>query len=92
MLIVVKNCQLVKNSVQNVGTKIENKPEISSSNNHIEELGMYNEPNGLNTMPRADETFDSIKKSGKGLIKGMGGFLNKTSVNEVKEKNPAVYL
>ena len=51
----------------------------SSSNANIkQELKKQRESNGRN-IPPADETLDSVVKTGKGLMKGLGGFLDKAA-------------
>ena len=60
-----KELSISKKFCTNCGTKIENKPEISNSYNHVEELGMHNEPTGSTTMHGVDETFDSFKNQVK---------------------------
>lgn len=66
------------------GTSLEIKPE--SKNNISEELKKFTGKHGKSLPPR-DETVDSVVKSGKGLMKGFGGFLDKTAAELDKNLN-----
>ena len=59
------------------GTSLEVKKSASKANID-EELRKRREADGR-TIPPTDETLDSVVKSGKGLMKGLGGFLDKAA-------------
>jgi hypothetical protein len=63
------------------GTLLDVKLETSNVININEELEEHRNANGSTSLLGVDETFDSIKNSGMGLMKGMGGFLNKAASN-----------
>ena len=68
------------------GTSLEVKQK--SKNNIGGELKKLREKHGKSIPPK-DETVDSVVKSGKGLMKGLGGFLDKTAVELDKNINQA---
>ncbi|MCE7698420.1 MAG: zinc ribbon domain-containing protein, partial [Methanobacterium paludis] len=59
----------------NCGSKIEQVPVSGSMTQN---------------MPVSDETVESVKETGKGLLKGMGGFLDKAaaSINDATQSGP----
>ena len=59
------------------GTSLKMKKSSSNANIN-QELKKQRESNGRN-IPPADETLDSVVKTGKGLMKGLGGFLDKAA-------------
>jgi len=59
------------------GTSLTMKKTASSANIN-QELKKQRESNGRN-IPPSDETLDSVVKTGKGLMKGLGGFLDKAT-------------
>jgi hypothetical protein len=67
------------------GTSIASKRTASSANIN-QELKRQRELSGKNSPP-LDETFDSVLKSGKGLMKGLGGFLDKAASGLDKNLN-----
>ena len=67
------------------GTSLTVKKTASHANIN-QELKKKRESSGRN-VPPADETLDSVVKSGKGLMKGLGGFLDKAAAGIDKNLN-----
>ncbi|MEN6291422.1 MAG: zinc ribbon domain-containing protein [Methanobacterium sp.] len=68
------------------GTSLEIKNE--SKKDISEELKKLRKSHGKSIAPK-DETVESVVKSGKGLMKGLGGFLDKTATEIDKNINQA---
>ena len=67
------------------GTSLTAK-KIASNANINQELKKKRESSGRN-IPPTDETLDSVLKTGKGLMKGLGGFLDKATSGIDKNLN-----
>ena len=67
------------------GTSLTVKKNASSANIN-QELKRKRESSGR-TIPPKDDTLDSVVESGKGLMKGLGGFINKAASEVDKNLN-----
>ena len=75
-----KELPISKKYCTKCGTLIDFKLE-NNKNNINEGLENHKKADNSTNSLEVDEKFNSIKHSGRGLMKGMGGFLNKTASN-----------